>query len=155
MNRNALLFAICLSALFLASATTLAAEENPHSGSGTFAAFDKDGNGCISEEEFAAGHQARMQQHKKHGKKGCRSGSERKGKHMPAFEDFDTDGNGAMSETELMAGHAKHMAERAAAGGKMKHAGEGPSFTGIDSDGNGEISPEEFAAHQAERHGSK
>jgi len=41
------------------------------------------------------------------------------------------------------------MAERLAAGGRLRHATSAPVFSEIDTDGNGGISPDEFAAHRA------
>ena len=70
---------------------------------------------------------------------------------MPAFEDVDTNADGVIVADELYAMQAKRMSERAAAGGKMKNAGNRPTFEDLDLDDDGKISEEEFAAHQAER----
>lgn len=78
---------------------------------------------------------------------------------MPAFSDIDLDGDGAIVESEFHEARAARMAERAKAGGKMKHAGKAPTFQSIDLDEDGKISPDEFALHQAEmarkKHGKK
>jgi hypothetical protein len=69
---------------------------------------------------------------------------------MPSFADFDLDNDGLIVSAEFYAARAARMAERAKAGGKMKHAANAPSFEDLDSDADGGISPQEFAAHQAE-----
>lgn len=72
------------------------------------------------------------------------------GKKMHTFADIDLNEDGAIVAEEFYKARANHMAERAAAGGKMKNAANAPTFESIDSDGDGEISPQEFAAHQGE-----
>jgi len=72
-----------------------------------------------------------------------------KGHRMPTFADVDSNADGVIVAEELYAMQAKRMAERAEAGGKMKHAGKRPGFEDIDVNGDGEVTPEEFAAHQA------
>ena len=68
------------------------------------------------------------------------------------FEDFDLDADGKIVEDEFNEVHAAKMAEMAAQGRHMKHAGAAPGFSGIDSNGDGEISKEEFSAHKAQHH---
>jgi len=138
-----------------------------------FSDIDKDGDACISEEEFKQFH-AKMHgngkgkgygEAHKYGKgKGQGSGHGQAGKSgqgsgccdgkgkMPTFSDFDLDGDGSISQSELNQGHAKRMSENAAEGRQMKHAADAPGFSDIDSDGDGKISKGEFAAHQAEHH---
>lgn len=65
------------------------------------------------------------------------------------FSRFDDNGDGFLSKQEYYEGRSKHMAERAAAGGKMRHAGNMPTFEDIDTDSDGSISPAEFDAHHA------
>lgn len=73
------------------------------------------------------------------------------GKHQcPAYSDLDANADNAVSAEELYAFRAKRMAERAAAGGKMKNAGNAPTFEDLDLDGDGNLSADEFAEHQAE-----
>jgi len=74
-----------------------------------------------------------------------------KGHKIPTFAEVDANGDGVIVAEELQAMQARRMAERARAGGKMKHAGKHPGFESIDTDGNGEVTDDEFAAHQAER----
>jgi hypothetical protein len=77
------------------------------------------------------------------------------GPHMPTFSQFDLDGDGSLLSVEFYEARAMHMAERAKAGGKMKHAGSMPTFEDIDTDADGKVSPEEFATHQAAEMGQR
>ena len=133
-----------------------------------FVDIDVDGDGLLSPQELAAAQKAHMAQHRGMGKgqhKGEHMGKGEgkgmgnapcKGKgmknKMPTFSDFDLDGDGKIVETEFNQGHTKRMSEMAAAGNKMKHAGDAPGFSGIDTNDDGEISEQEFATHQAEHH---
>lgn len=74
-----------------------------------------------------------------------------KGHKMPTFAEVDANGDGVIVAEELHAMQAKRMAERAEAGGKMKHAGKHCRFESIDTDGDSEVTEDEFSAHQAER----
>lgn len=68
---------------------------------------------------------------------------------MPTFSEFDLNGDGVIVAKEFYQARSQRMAERAAAGGKMKHAADAPSFEDIDTNDDGDVSPEEFSAHQA------
>ena len=136
-----------------------------------FADIDTDNDGKLNADELAAGHKAHMEkmdgmkhQHgagQGHGHgagSGNKNGKSHKGEkkaNMPLFEDFDLNADGKIVEDEFNQVHPKKMAEMAAAGHQMKHAGEAPGFSGIDSNGDGEISKEEFSAHKAEHHKGK
>ena len=75
----------------------------------------------------------------------------RHGKHQcPTYSDLDANADNAVSAEELYAFRAKRMAERAAAGGKMKNARNAPTFEDLDLDGDGNLSADEFAKHHAE-----
>jgi Ca2+-binding EF-hand superfamily protein len=73
-----------------------------------------------------------------------------KGHDAPAFSSIDQDDDGAIDAEEFYQARSKHMAERAAAGGKMKNAANAPFFESLDTNGDGELSEVEFTAHQAE-----
>ena len=67
--------------------------EVPARGPIPFAAFDKDGNGCISEAEFNSVRTERRSQMQK--SRQMRMGQGRgMGRNMPAFAEFDLDGDG-------------------------------------------------------------
>jgi hypothetical protein len=130
------------------------ADHHKPSGPPTFAEFDANGDGFVSEEEFTAFRTARMAAMAEAGKpmKGAAT--------APAFSDIDTDGDGMLNEAELTAAQqAHHKAMREQYGkGKGMHHGHGkgmgmPVFADLDLDGDGCINAEEFAKHQAERHG--
>jgi hypothetical protein len=132
------------------------ADHHKPSGPPTFAEFDANGDGFVSEEEFTAFRTARMAAMAEAGKpmKGAAT--------APAFSDIDTDGDGMLNEAELTAAqqaHHKAMREQYGKGeGKGMHHGHGkgmgmPAFADLDLDGDGCINAEEFAKHQAERHG--
>ena len=70
--------------------------------------------------------------------------------HMPSYTDIDVDQDGAVSAEEFYAFRSSRMAERAAAGGKMKHAENAPSFEDLDLNDDGNLSADEFAEHQAQ-----
>lgn len=76
------------------------------------------------------------------------------GKHQkhqcPAYSDIDANADNAVTAEELYAFRAHRMAERAAAGGKLKNAKNAPAFEDLDLDGDGNLSAEEFAEHQSE-----
>ncbi len=100
-----------------------------------FSDFDANADGCINAAELAAGW-------------GRRSVGNAGGNPIPGFADFDTDRDGYLSETELDTGRAQRIAERAAAGLRMRNAANAEPFADIDTSKDGKIDPTEFAAHQ-------
>lgn len=112
-----------------------------------FTAYDRDGDGYVSEAEFEALREER------------RAARERAGMPMrgagraPAFSDFDADGDGKLSQEELVAGRQAMRAARGApgpgAGGST--GGQMPSFEDFDLDGNGAISEDEFVEARNDR----
>lgn len=66
----------------------------------------------------------------------------------PPFSSFDENGDGLVSEEEFNTRRAAHIAERAAAGGKMKGLESAPSFADLDTDGDGMLSEAELLAGQ-------
>jgi len=117
-----------------------------------FSAFDQDGDGFVSEDEFNAFRTARHEAMAKEGRpmKGMAT--------APQFSDIDSDGDGKLTEAELTAAqqaHHKAMQEKHQGMGEHHGMHKGmklPTFEEIDLDGNGCISPEEFAKHHAEMH---
>ena len=78
-----------------------------------------------------------------------------KGQNAPVFSDIDANGDGAIEAEEFYQFRSQRMAERAAAGGKMKNAANAPTFEDIDANGDGGVSPDEFNAFKAERMAEK
>jgi Ca2+-binding EF-hand superfamily protein len=66
----------------------------------------------------------------------------------PPFSKFDQDDDGLVSEEEFNSARAAHIAERAAAGGKMKGLATAPAFTDLDTDGDGMLNETELTAGQ-------
>jgi Ca2+-binding EF-hand superfamily protein len=115
-----------------------------------FADIDTNGDASLSADELGAGQQAHMEKCRAMGQgEGMGKGGQQ---HMHKFSDIDVDANGMISAAELNDAHSARMAEMAAEGHAMKHAGDKPDFDGIDSNGDGGISEQEFAAHQAAHH---
>ena len=116
-----------------------------------FSAFDTDGDGFVSEEEFNATRAARHAKMAEEGRpmKGMAS--------APSFSDLDTDGDGKLSEAELVAGQKAHMAKmHQQHGGGGHHRGmKMPTFDDLDLNGDGCIDADEFADHQEKMHGKK
>jgi len=71
---------------------------------------------------------------------------------MPEFADFDLNSDGVLGEAEFNEARDARIAERVAAGRKMKNLANAPDFSEIDRDEDGAVTPEEFAAHQAQHH---
>jgi Ca2+-binding EF-hand superfamily protein len=135
-----LLFAL-LSGLLAHSSL---AESLPPRGPIPFEAFDQDGNGLISEQEFNSVREERM---------ASRAAQDRPMYGMadpPAFADFDSDGDGRLTPAELTAGQQARMQQRRETGmgyGKAHGMGMGrgmPAFADFDLNGDGKIVAEEF-----------
>ena len=115
-----------------------------------FSAFDTDGDGFVSEEEFNATRAARHAKMAEEGKamKGMAS--------APSFSDLDTDGDGMLNEAELVAGQKAHMTKMHQQHGGGHHGGRKmPTFGDLDLNGDGCIDAEEFADHQERMHGKQ
>lgn len=87
-----------LSILFAIALTPVVAQADdmPDRGPMPFSAFDKDGNGIISEQEFTDVHNKRMAKRAEQGYKLKKYG-------MYSFSDIDKDGNGEINEQEFAA----------------------------------------------------
>ena len=129
------------AAIVVTSFTVLAvqAAEVPVRGPVPFAAYDQDGDGVISEAEFAVVRDKRMAS--RAGMPGGGAGN------MPPFSAFDVDADGRISPDELAAGQQKM---------RQQHQGKGkrgnmPSFQRFDLNGDGRIPEEEFLKAQRQR----
>jgi len=111
-----------------------------------FAAFDRDGNGSISEQEFDAVRAQRM------AKRAAEGTPMRGAADAPSFAELDSNGDGRLSPAELSAGQQSQMQKRHSAGmgmGQGMAHGMGrhknmPAFTDFDLNADGRIDAEEF-----------
>ncbi len=119
-----------------------------------FEAFDKNGDGFISEEEFNTTRQERMKQ-KISDVRGMRRVAE-----MPFFSEFDSNGDGKLSPEELTEGQKKQWEKRRAMrsgggnsmGKKMKPGlSMRPTFDDYDLNKDGEVNEAEFNEARSKR----
>jgi hypothetical protein len=100
------LWLLCLSLALLLVAPPLSARNGPGSGPPTFAEFDLDGDGQLTEAEF---YQARAQRIAERAAEG------RQMKHLadaPSFTDLDIDANGVVDPAEFSSHQAQHRARK-------------------------------------------
>jgi Ca2+-binding EF-hand superfamily protein len=70
------------------------------------------------------------------------------------FESFDRDGDGVISSAEFEQTRAERIAERSAAGYRMRGLENAPSFEQIDANGDGGLTPDELNSfHQGRMRG--
>ena len=132
-----------LSGLFSLNAL---AESIPPRGPIPFAAFDQDGNGMISEQEFLTVREQRMASRAAEGRPMHGASN------PPSFAEFDTDADGQLSPEELASGQQSQMQKRQTMGtgigpGKahgMETGRNMPAFADFDLDGDGKIITTEF-----------
>ena len=132
-------------------------EAIPERGPIPFAAYDKDGNGHISEKEFSAVRAERMSTRVAEGRpmRGAAS--------APSFSEFDTNKDGQLTQDELTAGQKAQMEKRRSMGmgmGQGRGMGEGmgmgmggnmPTFSEYDLDGDGKMLEKEFNEARSKR----
>ena len=123
------------------------ASEIPEWGPIPFAAYDSDGNGAISEQEFYTARSQRMAARAAEGRPMANAAN------APQFSDFDTDGNGSLSPNELLTGQQGRMQMRGGNGmgqgmgmgpGAGGRGGNMPTFAEFDLNGDGVLLEEEF-----------
>lgn len=125
--------------------------EIPARGPIPFAAYDKDSNGLISEEEFNTVRGERMSSRAAEGRpmRGAAS--------APLFSEFDTNGDGQLTQEELTEGQKAQMEKRRGMGmGQGRGMGQGmgrnmPAFSEYDLDGDGRILEKEFNEARSKR----
>ena len=116
----------------LGAAALLAAMSLPASAQtrASFATFDRDGNGVITQQEL---HRARAQ---------------RPGMNRPDFADFDTNRDGSISQDELNQYRSDKLQQRAQEGRLLRNATQSQSFADMDTNKDGKIDATEFSNHQ-------
>jgi Ca2+-binding EF-hand superfamily protein len=115
------------------------AVEIPDRGPIPFEAFDSDGNGAISEEEFYNTRAKRITARVEEGR------PMRNLANAPQFSDIDSDGNGVLSPEELQVGQQGHMRQGMGTGpGAGGPGGNRPTFEEFDLNADGVLLEEEF-----------
>ena len=144
---------LAIGMLFAMSGLAYGASPLPARGPLPFTAFDQDGNGSISRQEFEAVHGQRLQAPNPQGS------ATRRMMNPPDFSSFDTDGNGALSPDELANGQRNRMQQRQPGMGGMganpaMGPGRGrnmPTFGSFDLNGDGQLTQQEFEQARANR----
>jgi Ca2+-binding EF-hand superfamily protein len=111
-----------------------------------FEAFDLDGSGGISAQEFGEVHARRDQEREKAGLSPFRPGR--------SFSSIDADGNGAIDPAELQAAQGPGGGGRgrgAGPGGGRGMGGAPPAFSDFDLNGDGAITEKEFIDARTKR----
>ena len=109
-----------------------------------FEAFDLDGSGGISAQEFGEVHARRDQEREKAGLSPFRPGR--------SFSSIDADGNGAIDPAELQAAQGPGGGGRGRGqGGGMGPGGGPPAFSEFDLNGDGAITEKEFIDARTKR----
>ncbi|MGB5735600.1 MAG: EF-hand domain-containing protein [Thiohalocapsa sp.] len=138
----ALVIACTLGPMLTASA------QPPMGGPMTFGAFDQNGDGVVTEQEFTTIHEKRMAARPQ------QAAPMRGGFGPPTFSDFDSDGDGRMTQAEFDAGRQARMQSRRGMGSGMGQGmgpggGRGmamhmPTFSEFDLNGDGGLTEQEF-----------
>lgn len=130
----------------------------------TFAEFDLNNDGKITQSELEEARAKRMSQKAKEGKMLRNAGN------APAFADMDKNKDGSLNQEEFRLHQTEQMKKwnkgNCATGncpspgmgqgkGMRKNAGNAPAFSDIDTNNDGTISQEEFSKHQTQRMQSK
>jgi len=120
----------------------------------TFATYDSNGDGFISEQEFNQVRSDRMAAKKAGKGQGYRMEPGRrkaegmsKGRNMASFTKFDLNGDGVILKQEFSDARVARTKAGVKQGYPMRNLANAPSFEDIDSDGNGKILSEEFAQY--------
>ena len=153
-NRRVFTLAVAITTL-LGAGALMAAPPMPAPGPIPFTAYDSNGDGRISADEFYAARNARIGERAKQG------GMMRNLGNAPTFEKFDADADGYLSENELLKGQLSQMQENRMnrpmepMGGAGRGAGGMASFADFDSNGDGVVTAEEFDQTRAARQADK
>ena len=115
-----------------------------------FAYFDRNGDGSLTQQELAMGHQA-LRWSRCGGRGPCFGRTGGRGRNRPSYGDFDLNGDGVVEEREFNEARGRRISERARQGYAMRGLAGAPTFAEIDANGDGRLSPQELAAAQARR----
>lgn len=145
MIQSRTFFQATLTALLITLPVLSHAESSPFRGPIPFSAFDTDGNGMISEQEFKRTHDQRAAQREAEGRPMRRQ--------PPAFKSFDSNGDQLISAEELAAGQRGRQLEPGSLG-KYDNIGRGrnmPAFAEFDLNKDDWITEKELDEARAQR----
>lgn len=117
----------------------------------TFAEFDLNNNGAITQKELEEARAKRMNQKAKEGKMLRNVGN------APAFATMDKNNDGILNQEEFRLHQTEQMKNNKGnccpgqGTRARKNAGNKPAFSDIDTNNDGSISQEEFRLHQSQR----
>lgn len=121
----------------------------PAPGPLSFAAFDLDGNGIVTPQEFETAHGQRM------AARAATGAPMRGAANAPTFKDFDLNGDGQLTPDEFAAARQTIMQNRPGMGmGPGMGRGMGrnmPTFAEFDLNGDGNLTEQEFNEARANR----
>jgi Ca2+-binding EF-hand superfamily protein len=121
----------------------------------TFAEYDLNNDGAITQKELEAAREKRMNQKAKEGKMLRNAGN------APAFATMDKNNDGILNQEEFRLHQTEQMRNKGNCVGNCpgqgkrsgNNVGNAPTFADIDTNNDGSISQEEFRLHQSQRRG--